>query len=206
MSPAWYYLIRIRPRVRLREASGSLSHIARMVLFDTDGGPRGPPRGRPREAAESRSNVVRMVLFDTDRASRPASRPASRGCGVVAQHRPRGIYLMRTRPRGQPRTASGSRFAIARVVLFDTELASRPAIVRLGHMQEVFLREPAVSWIRLRRASTVPSKAWLETKGQYICQQAQRGRGRLQCAFGCRGSLQQPPKAARSSVCGRMPK
>ena len=41
--------------------------------------------------------------------------------------------------------------------------------MRLGHMQEVFLRETAVSWIRLRLASTVPSKAWLETKEQYIC-------------------------------------
>ena len=106
--------------------------------------------------------------------------------------------MIRTRPRGQPRTASGSRSAIARVVLFDTEWASRPAIVRLGHMQEVFLRETAVAWIRLRPASTVPSKAWLETKEQYVCQQAQRGRGRHQCRFGCRGSVQKPPKAARS--------
>ena len=110
---------------------------------------------------------------------------------------PRSRSLSRP-SRGQPRTASGSRSAIARVVFFDTEWASRPAIVRLGHMQEVFLRETAVSWIRLRPASTVPSKAWLETKEQYVCQQAQRGRGRHQCRFGCRGSVQKPPKAARS--------
>ena len=139
--------------------------------------------------------------------------PAARGprgplISIIKPRAPEGLerastspawyYLIRTRPRGQPRTASGSRSAIARVVLFDTEWASRPAIVRLGHMQEVFLRETAVSWIRLRLASTVPSKAWLETKEQYVCQQAQRGRGRHQCRFGCRGSVQKLPKAARS--------
>ena len=32
--------------------------------------------------------------------------------------------------------------------------------MRLGHMQELFLRETVVSWIGLRLASTVPSKAW----------------------------------------------
>ena len=81
--------------------------------------------------------------------------------------------------------------------------------MRLGHMQEVFLRETAVSWIRLRLASTVPSKAWLETKEQYICQQAQRGRGRHQCTFGCRGSVQKLPKAASLVIeakGGRIPK
>ena len=36
-----------------------------------------------------------------------------------------------------------------------------------GHMQEVLLHETAVSWIRLRVASTVPSKAWSDTKKQY---------------------------------------
>ena len=49
------------------------------------------------------------------------------------------------------------------------------AIVQPGHMQEVLLHETAVLWIRLRLASTVPNKAWLETKEQYVCQQAQRG-------------------------------
>ena len=38
----------------------------------------------------------------------------------------------------------------------------------------------------------------METKERYVCQQAQRGRGRHQCRFGCRGSAQKPPKAARS--------
>ena len=41
------------------------------------------------------------------------------------------------------------------------------AIVQPGQMQEVLLHETAVSWIRLRVASTVPSKAWLDTKEQY---------------------------------------
>ena len=41
------------------------------------------------------------------------------------------------------------------------------AIVQPGHMQEVLLHETAVLWIRLRLASTVPNKAWLETKEQY---------------------------------------
>ena len=41
------------------------------------------------------------------------------------------------------------------------------AIVQPGHMQEVLLHETAVSWIRLRLASTAPSKAWLDTKEQY---------------------------------------
>ena len=36
-----------------------------------------------------------------------------------------------------------------------------------GHMQEVLLHETAVSWIRLRLAATVPSKPWLETRGEY---------------------------------------
>ena len=41
------------------------------------------------------------------------------------------------------------------------------AIAQPGRMQEVLLHETAVSWIRLRAASTVPSKAWLDTKEQY---------------------------------------
>ena len=41
------------------------------------------------------------------------------------------------------------------------------AIAQPGHMQEVLLHETAVSWVRLRLASTAPSKAWLDTKEQY---------------------------------------
>ena len=36
-----------------------------------------------------------------------------------------------------------------------------------GHMQEVLSQETAVSLIRLRLAATVPSKPWLETRGEY---------------------------------------
>ena len=41
------------------------------------------------------------------------------------------------------------------------------ASVQPGHMQDILLHETAVSWIRLRVASTVPSRAWLDTQKQY---------------------------------------
>ena len=64
-SSAWYYLIRMRPR--------------------------GLPRGRPREASGSRSHIAHVVSFDTNEVSRPASRLASKGLGIAVAHRPRGI-------------------------------------------------------------------------------------------------------------------
>ena len=99
-----------------------------------------------------------MVLFDTDEASRPASRPASRGLGIAVQHRSRGII----RPRGpcwdgrQALRDHGSK-----------NIMGDNAIVQPGHMQEVLLHETAVLWIHLRLASTVPSKVWLGTMEQH---------------------------------------
>ena len=69
-------------------------------------GPRGPPRGRPRQGLE-----------------RPRDRcPTS----------PAWYYLIRMRPRGPPREGLERPRDVARMVLFDTDRASRPASRSLG--------------------------------------------------------------------------